>query len=242
KIRIRSGDHFSVLASPWGKKIEFDKEETVPALNFLLFITVILATLIFFLLAHRTADLLTVNLYFVLILFAAFLYAYAGSEEKIFWLEELTDGLLTVIFPSILFEVLQPHYLAELTIIGYIFPVFFLFLSFRFVFSMVIINRQNNYSPGFFVYLIRNNLFRIHHLFPSLAFLLIVAANRMGVHWRIQWAQLLVIPTICLQIIYIEKVINGGKPNWKLIEFLAYTNLLLMEYFQNVSVWINSGM
>jgi hypothetical protein len=242
KIRIHTGDHFSVMVTPWGKKIEFEEEETIPVLNFLLFITGILIILIFLLLARRVTYLLTINVYFVLTLFVTFLYAYAGSNEKICWLEEISDGLLTVILPTILYEILTPYGLAGLTIMGYTLPVFCLFLSFRFVFSMAIIDRQNNYSPGLFIYLIRNNLFRIHHLFPSLAILLIVIANRMGVHWRIQWTQLLVIPSICLQIIFIEKVIDGQKPNWKLTGILTFANILLMEYFQNVSVWINSEM
>ncbi len=239
KTLVQIGKTFSVFTFPQRDKIEFEEKETLPVLNFLLMISAVTLMLTFLLVMQFTDSRMGFNVYFGLVLIAVFLFSYAGSLNAICWTEEILDSFLTVAAPVLLLLSFQAYTPAELTLKGYVIPLFFLFLSFRFVLSMIQLDAHAGWIPGFFPLVICRNFFRIHHLFVFFALITIVIFNRMGVQWRIQWQQLLTFPTLSLQIIFVERIFNGIKPNWKLLGFLAYMNILLWAYFQIVTIWFS---
>ena len=237
KTMIPAGETFSIINFPQREKIELDEKETIPTLNFLLVISAILLTMLFLSMMHFADSLTGFNLYFGIVLITVFLFAYSGSLSSVCWVEEVLDSFLTVAAPVLLLLNFQRYAPAELTLQGYVIPIFFLFLSFRFVLAMIQVDHQAGWTPGFFSIAIDKKFYRIHHLFILLAFIAVILFNLSGVPWRLQWRQLLLFPTLALQIIWVERIFNGLKPEWKFAGWLSYGNILLWAYFQIVTIW-----
>ncbi|GAP41552.1 hypothetical protein [Flexilinea flocculi] len=238
--RIPVGQEFTVLTSPWRRGIDFNPENSVPIFNFILLVSCIVLMLFYLWMIHLVKNRLVNNIFFLLVLFLVLLFTYAGSYRKISWIEEISDGLLTVITPSIWLSIQFESMELQLSILSYMLPILCLFLSFRFVFSMIMVEEDVPFSPGFFVTAIHKNSLRIHHFFPFAAYGIIILTNLMGVHWRIQWPQLLTIPTVVVQMVLIERILTGKKFERRLLTFLSFANIILLEYFQITAVWINN--
>jgi hypothetical protein len=60
--------------------------------------------------------------------------------------------------------------------------------------------------------------------------------NRLGVSWELLAPQLLLLPSVSFQIVLIEKIMKGFPVNWKLLGWLSYLNLILLLYFQCITI------
>jgi hypothetical protein len=106
------------------------------------------------------------NIFFLTgVISSPFIFTYAVSYRKISWIEEITDGLLTVITPSIWLSIQFESMELQLSILSYMLPILCLFLSFRFVFSMIMVEEDVPFSPVFLSLHIHKNSLRIHHFF-----------------------------------------------------------------------------
>jgi len=240
--RVPLGKNFSILTSAWRKKVEFNPDDAVPVFNFIMFLTCIVLMIFYLWMAHLIENRFTINIFLLFLIMTVLIYAYAGSYRKISWLEEIADGIITVFTPSIWISAQYAFEASQLSILSFVLPILCFFLSFRFVFSMIIVEENIHFSPGLFVAAIHNKNLRIHHIFPFAAYSIIILTNIMGVHWRIQWPQFFTIPTIVIQIILIERILAGKKFEKNILFFLSFANILLLEYLQTAAIWLNQSI
>ena len=225
------------LPSPWGNPVGIPNQDRKKQVNITIYFLFFLMAAIFFLVVQNNSQLIPLNFAFFFFVLIILINSFAGYLQEFRWLEEISDGLLTVFFPIVFSAFIHQNPLAKNHFLVYGVLVFCVYLAFRFVFSMSAYDHSVTFQPGLFPTLIRQGKFRTHHLFVVLAAISLILFNRMGVYWRLLSPQLLVIPSLSLQIIYLEKVMKGMVPNWKIIGSLALINVFLVEYFQIITVW-----
>ena len=60
----------------------------------------------------------------------------------------------------------------------------------------------------------------------------------LEIPWRIIWPGLLTIPVGILQIIYLDKIVKGEKPNWQLLQVFSIATALITPYLITYALWI----
>ena len=225
------------LPSPWGNPVGIQTQNREKHVNITIYFLFFLMAAIFFLVMQNNRQLIPLIFAFFSFVLIILVNSFAGYIQEIRWLEEISDGLLTVFFPIVFSASLYQSPMAQNHFLVYGVLVFSVYLAFRFVFSMAAYDHSVTFQPGLFPTLIRQGKFRTHHLFVVLAAISLILFNRMGVYWRLLAPQLLIIPSLSLQIIILEKVMKGMIPNWKIIGSLALINVFLVEYFQIITVW-----
>jgi hypothetical protein len=154
------------------------------------------------------------------------------------WILDFTDVFFVILFPA-LFVLLNHEFHKESAYFaGFFIPEFLFYLAFRFVGQMAAVDKMIQPDVGSFPRAIRHSRIIVHHLFLAFGFLAIVVSNLMGVHWRVLSPQLFCIISASIQIIRLEKIMQGSRINWKLDGVLAIGNILLLMYFQAVPLWI----
>ena len=240
RLYIFSSDEKSItfLNVPSGKPKEINKnEKDAVSVNlviyFLFFLLVAVYMSFLFLNKKNQWDL---NFVFLLMIISILIFSFAGNSPRINWSEELLDGLLTVFFPSVLVILGHQNYPFQKYILSYLIPDFCFFLAFRFILGMSMLDYQVSFKPGFFVNYLQKRKFRLHHLFYFLAYFSLILMNRLGVSWELLAPQLLLLPSVSFQIVLIEKIMKGSPVNWKLLGWLSYLNLILLLYFQCITI------
>lgn len=236
-VSHNNASNATFLPSPWGKPVGIQNQNREKHVNITTYFLFFLMATIFFLVMQKNRQLIQLNFVFFSFVLIILVNSFAGYIQEIRWLEEISDGLLTVFFPIVFSASLHQNPTAQKHFLVYGVLVFSVYLAFRFVFSMSAYDHAVTFQPGLFPTLIKQGKFRTHHLFIVLAALSLILFNRMGVYWRLLAPQLLVIPSLSLQIIILEKVMKGMIPNWKIIGSLALINVLLVEYFQIITIW-----
>lgn len=78
----------------------------------------------------------------------------------------------------------------------------------------------------------------INNIFILLAFILYTLFHLLGFPWSLTWPVLLTFPIGVLQIIYLQKIASGSKPNFRILNWLATGLFLLMVYLEIISLWL----
>jgi len=78
----------------------------------------------------------------------------------------------------------------------------------------------------------------MHNLFTLIAFVLLGFFLLIGLPWSLTWPPLLVLPIGVLQILHLQNIANGAKPNWRYLNLLSVGAFLLMSYLIIISLWL----
>lgn len=154
------------------------------------------------------------------------------------WVLDFIDGFFVILFPALLVLLNHRFHKESAYFAGFFIPEFFFYLAYRFVVQMAAVDKMVQPDIGSFPYAIRHSRIAVHHSFLAFGFLALVLSNLMGVHWRVLAPQLICILSASVQIIRLEKIMQGSRINWKMDGVLAIGNILLLMYFQAVPLWI----
>ncbi len=80
---------------------------------------------------------------------------------------------------------------------------------------------------------------RLHHILVVCSYLLIGFALLSGLPWRLTWPTLLSVPFAIYQIMQMERIASGAKPNWKLLILNAVVTFGLVVYLMTFSLWVS---
>jgi 1,4-dihydroxy-2-naphthoate octaprenyltransferase len=78
----------------------------------------------------------------------------------------------------------------------------------------------------------------IHHFLVLAAFLLFAAAPFLGYPWSLVWPVFLAMPFAAIQIIWLQRIANGGRTLWNFLTALASTTFGLAAYLLAMTFWI----
>lgn len=79
---------------------------------------------------------------------------------------------------------------------------------------------------------------RLHNLLIIAAYLLISIFGLVGLSWSSAWPMLLGLPLGGFQIFLIQRIEEGDKPRWRLLQLVAGGLFLLTAYFVLLTLWI----
>jgi 1,4-dihydroxy-2-naphthoate octaprenyltransferase len=78
----------------------------------------------------------------------------------------------------------------------------------------------------------------LHHVLTLTAFLFYIISPFFGVSWVLIWPILLAFPFAILQIVWLQRIANGGRPVWKFYNVLIPTVFGLSTYLIGFSFWL----
>lgn len=78
----------------------------------------------------------------------------------------------------------------------------------------------------------------IHHLLVLPAFLLLSAAPFFGLAWRLVWPVFLVLPIAVYQVVWLQRIANGGRTHWTFLTVLAAATFGLTAYLLAATFWM----
>ncbi len=78
----------------------------------------------------------------------------------------------------------------------------------------------------------------IHHFLVLAAFLLFAAAPFLQYPWGLIWPVFLALPLVTLQIIWLQRIANGGRTLWNFLTALATATFGLTAYLLALTFWI----
>ncbi len=78
----------------------------------------------------------------------------------------------------------------------------------------------------------------IHHYIVLSAFFLFALGPFLGYPWKLAWPVFLASPFAAIQIIWLQRISNGGRTLWIFLTALAATTLGLAAYLLTLTYWI----
>jgi 1,4-dihydroxy-2-naphthoate octaprenyltransferase len=78
----------------------------------------------------------------------------------------------------------------------------------------------------------------IHHFMILVAFLLFAGAPFLDYPWSIVWPVFLALPFALIQIIWLQRIANGGRTLWNFLTALAAATFGLTAYLLALTFWI----
>ena len=78
----------------------------------------------------------------------------------------------------------------------------------------------------------------IHHFLVLAAFLLFAAAPFLEYPWGLVWPVFLVLPFAAIQVIWLQRIANGGRTLWSFLTALATATFGLTAYLLALTFWI----
>jgi 1,4-dihydroxy-2-naphthoate octaprenyltransferase len=150
---------------------------------------------------------------------------------------ELVEAIvLANLFPALAFTLQTGElhrYLAMLT-----FPILAILLAVRLVLSLEKYARYLKYGyKTMMVVLGWQRGMRMHNLLVPAGYVLIALAFALGLPWSLTWPALLTLPVGLFEIIQINQIVAGLKPNWRLLNLTAVSLLGLALYLMNLALW-----
>lgn len=79
----------------------------------------------------------------------------------------------------------------------------------------------------------------VHQVLVLAGFLLFAAAPFFGISWGLIWPVFLALPFAALQMVWIQRISNGGSPFWKFFNILVPSCLGLAVYLLALSFWLH---
>jgi 1,4-dihydroxy-2-naphthoate octaprenyltransferase len=78
----------------------------------------------------------------------------------------------------------------------------------------------------------------IHHFMILAAFLLFAGAPFLGYPWSLVWPVFMALPFAIIQMIWLQRIANGGKTLWNFLTALAAATFGLTAYLLALTYWI----
>ena len=78
----------------------------------------------------------------------------------------------------------------------------------------------------------------IHHFLIMIAFILFSTAPLLGIPWRLVWPVFLVLPFAIVQIIWLQRIANGGRTIWQFFTTTSVVTFGLTVYFLALTFWM----
>jgi 1,4-dihydroxy-2-naphthoate octaprenyltransferase len=117
------------------------------------------------------------------------------------------------------------------------FPLLFLFLASFIVFSLSTINNKSETKDRSLISRIGPILsLRIHNMLMLLAYLTLLSGNLFDLPWKLIWPVLVTLPIGLIQIWNVNLILNGHKPNFALLNFIAIAIVGSATYFMMLSL------
>src|SRR5450759_5225548 len=150
---------------------------------------------------------------------------------------ELTETiLLTNLFPGLAYLIQTGDLHRLLAMIT--FPLLLIFLAARLALSLGKYPRDLQYvQKTMMIALGWQKGLHIHNWLVLGAYLMIALAFGLRLPWSLTWPGLLTLPIGLFEIIQINQISAGARPNWKLLNFTSVTLLGLTVYFISLALW-----
>jgi 1,4-dihydroxy-2-naphthoate octaprenyltransferase len=195
------------------------------------------ATFLITLFAFRRGPDLSLTLIIVLIAALLLLTAIPPFSLQRKGFGELVEGIaMTGLIPlmALLLSNGTPHpVLAMLSL-----PVLLLFLAGKLAFSLrTYLEDKNGGNPNLLNRLDWVRAMKLHNYLLIIAYLLIAFFGFIGLSWNLTWPMLTTFPLAVGEFLQIQDILNGGKPNWKMLEFSSGGLIGLVYYLQIFSLW-----
>ena len=78
----------------------------------------------------------------------------------------------------------------------------------------------------------------IHHLLILLAYLCFSSALFLNIPWGVIWPVFLALPFAVVQVFWLQRIANGGRPLWNFLSALSTATFGLSAYFLAMTFWI----
>lgn len=78
----------------------------------------------------------------------------------------------------------------------------------------------------------------VHHILILVSFLFFAVSPLFGFSWRLLWPVFIALPFAILQIVWLQRISNGGKPLWRLFNALGRSVFGLAIYLLALSFWL----
>lgn len=78
----------------------------------------------------------------------------------------------------------------------------------------------------------------IHHSLVLVAFLLFAVSPLLGIPWGLAWPAFLALPFAVIQIIWLQRIANGGRAQWRFLLPLSGAVIGLAVYLIALTFWI----
>jgi len=152
---------------------------------------------------------------------------------------ELIEVLLVCnLFPAIAFLFHEP---SINTLLGMLtFPLLFVFLAMQIALSLEYFAYGVKHETGTMVVLMGwQHAMTWHNLSILLAFLLLGAFVVLRLSWILVWPIFLALPLGIFQIVQMQHIANGGRPQWWLLRLNAISTFTLMAYLTALTLWLH---
>jgi len=119
-------------------------------------------------------------------------------------------------------------------------PVLFIYLAGKIVFSLRSYYEDKTYGHrNLLNRLDWEKAMRLHNLLIALAYVLLALFAFLGLPWRLAWPAALTLPVAAFLILQVQGIMNGSRPNWKLLEWTSAGLISLMCYMDLLTLWLN---
>lgn len=179
------------------------------------------------------------SLFLIIVLFAVLLLLTAIPP---FFLQrkgfgELVEGITTTGLAPLLALLLnsgKSHpILAMLSL-----PVLLLLLASRIVFSLrTYLEDRTGGNPNLLNQLDWARSMKLHHYLLIIPYLLIGIFGFVGLSWNLTWPMLITFPIAMMEFVQIQNILDGGRPNWRILELSAGGLIGLIYYLEVFTLW-----
>lgn len=230
--------HYSVEEQSY--PLKFQQEKNLQIL-FLLIGVACLAVCVIPLFAFIFTDVLKIS-NLVLIVLAFFIISiveiFPNQVSSAGLLEFLQALFFANLIPSIAFS-LQSNSFHRLVFL-LTFPLFFLFLASFIVFSLPKVKSNIETKGQSLISRIGPILsLRIHNLLILLAYLTLLSGSIFDLPWKLIWPVLVTLPIGLIQIRQVNQILNGHKPSFTPLIFIAIATVGFATYFMMLSLLLN---
>jgi 1,4-dihydroxy-2-naphthoate octaprenyltransferase len=179
------------------------------------------------------------SLFLIIVLFAVLLLLTAIPP---FFLQrkgfgELAEGIATTGLAPLLALLLNSGnshpILAMLSL-----PVLLLLLAGRLVFSLrTYLEDRTGGNPNLLNRLDWARSMKLHNYLLIIPYLLIGIFGFVGLSWNLTWPMLITFPIAMMEFVQIQNILDGGRPNWRILELSAGGLIGLIYYLQVFTLW-----
>ncbi len=151
---------------------------------------------------------------------------------------ELVDALFIAnLVPAIAFS--QVKATPSVLIIELTLPLTFIYLAFKIAMEFKTYGFDESHGRKSLVTRVGwQRALVMHNTFIILAFLLLGLFLLFGLPWSLVWPPMLTLPIGILQVLHLQRIADGVKPNWQYLTWLSLGVLFLMIYMEIISLWL----
>lgn len=150
---------------------------------------------------------------------------------------ELLEGIaLTGLTPflALLLNNGTPHPI----LVMYSLPALLLVLAGKLAFSLqTYLEDKTGGNPNLLNRLDWARSMKLHNYLLIFSYLLIALFSFIGLSWNLTWPMLVTFPIALAEFLQIQSMLNGGRPNWRLLELSAGGLIGLVYYLQVITLW-----